>query len=240
MKTLKIAFSCIAAVALFAPLSALKAATLADWTFDGTPVGTVTPGTDFIYGPADSGTNAAGSAASGHHANALTAWSFTAGNPSTGKAFTSDHWAPTTDYWQFTLSTTGSQNIKIAFDTAGSGTGPNSFQLAYSTNGTTFTNFGAAYSVTTSYVNHAFDLSSITALNNAAAVFFRLIDVAPTVGGAITPGSNVGATGSNKVDNFIITGVPEPATVAGGLLAVLGLGWHQRRRLTRLVRPVIA
>ena len=36
-----------------------------------------------------------------------------------------------------------------------------------------------------------------------------------------------------EIDNIQINGtiVPEPATVAGGLLGVLGLCWHQRRRL---------
>lgn len=40
-----------------------------------------------------------------------------------------------------------------------------------------------------------------------------------------------------RIDNIQIGGtiVPEPATVAGGLLGVLGLCWHQRRRLIRSV-----
>jgi len=39
-------------------------------------------------------------------------------------------------------------------------------------------------------------------------------------------------------DNIQVNGtiVPEPATVAGGLLGVLGLCWHQRRRWIRSVR----
>jgi hypothetical protein len=39
-------------------------------------------------------------------------------------------------------------------------------------------------------------------------------------------------------DNIQVNGtiVPEPATVAGGLLGVVGLCWHQRRRLIRSVR----
>jgi hypothetical protein len=41
-----------------------------------------------------------------------------------------------------------------------------------------------------------------------------------------------------QFDNIQLTGtiVPEPATVAAGLLGVLGLFWHQRRRLIRSVR----
>ena len=40
------------------------------------------------------------------------------------------------------------------------------------------------------------------------------------------------------VDNIQINGtiVPEPATIAGGLLGVLGLCWFQRRRLISCVR----
>jgi len=42
----------------------------------------------------------------------------------------------------------------------------------------------------------------------------------------------------NQFDNIQVLGymIPEPATVAGGLLGVLGLCWHQRRRLIRSVR----
>ena len=50
-----------------------------------------------------------------------------------------------------------------------------------------------------------------------------------------------GSNGNNRqtvMDNIQVNGtiVPEPATVAGGLLGVLGLCWHQRRRLIRSVR----
>ena len=38
------------------------------------------------------------------------------------------------------------------------------------------------------------------------------------------------------VDNIQMIDVPEPTTVAGGLLGVLGLCWFQRRRLICCVR----
>ena len=49
------------------------------------------------------------------------------------------------------------------------------------------------------------------------------------------------SNGNNRqfvIDNIVLGGteVPEPATVAGGLLAACGLCWHQRRRLVRSVR----
>jgi hypothetical protein len=50
-------------------------------------------------------------------------------------------------------------------------------------------------------------------------------------------GQSNGADLQFQLDNVQIGGtiIPEPATVAGGLLGVLGLCWHQRRRL-RLLR----
>ena len=53
-----------------------------------------------------------------------------------------------------------------------------------------------------------------------------------------TGGQSNGADLQFELDNIQINGtiVPEPATVAAGLLGVLGLCWHQWRRLIRSVR----
>jgi len=53
-----------------------------------------------------------------------------------------------------------------------------------------------------------------------------------------TGGQSNGIDLQNEIDNIQVNGtaVPEPATIAGGLLGVLGLCWHQRRRLIRGVR----
>jgi hypothetical protein len=53
-----------------------------------------------------------------------------------------------------------------------------------------------------------------------------------------TGGQSNGANLQFQLDNIQINGniVPEPATVAGGFLGVLGLCWFQRRRLIRSVR----
>jgi hypothetical protein len=53
-----------------------------------------------------------------------------------------------------------------------------------------------------------------------------------------TGGQSNGADLQFELDNIQVNGtiVPEPATVAGGLLGVLGLCWFQRRRLIRSVR----
>jgi hypothetical protein len=54
---------------------------------------------------------------------------------------------------------------------------------------------------------------------------------------ALLGGQSNGLNLQNVLDNIRVDGtiVPEPATVAGGLLGVLGLCWFQRRRLIRSV-----
>jgi hypothetical protein len=53
-----------------------------------------------------------------------------------------------------------------------------------------------------------------------------------------TGGQSSGNNLQNVIDNIQINGtiVPEPTTIAGGLLGVVGLCWHQRRRLIGSVR----
>jgi hypothetical protein len=68
-----------------------------------------------------------------------------------------------------------------------------------------------------------------TDANNAPNLVLRI-----ELAGGQSNGTNL----QNVIDNIRVEGtiVPEPATVAGGLLGVLGLCWHQRRRLIRSVR----
>ncbi len=111
---------------------------LAKWTFEGaTPTGTTT-----TFGPiaTDFGI---GGAASGVHANPAT-WSSPVGNGS-GKSFSVNTWSAG-DYWQFSTDTTGVSNIGFEFDQISSATGPRDFKMQYSTDGSTFTDFGT-YSV---------------------------------------------------------------------------------------------
>jgi len=53
-----------------------------------------------------------------------------------------------------------------------------------------------------------------------------------------TNGQSNGGDLQNLIDNIQVNGtvVPEPATIAGGLFGILGLCWHQRRRL-KLILP---
>ena len=145
---------------------------VANWTFE-----TSIPATAGPFA-AETGTGSA----LGFHAGATT-YSSPAGNGST-HSFSSTAWA-VGDYYQFQTSTLGDPNVAISFDQTSSNTGPRDFILQYSTNGTSFTAFGAQYSVlannapnpvwnatTASPIyNFNFDLSSITAINNQPNVY---------------------------------------------------------------------
>lgn len=182
--------------------------TLALWTFE-------TSKPDFTGATisnlqAEEGLQAGTAVAGGVHASAATVYSNPAGNGS-AESFSSNTWAPG-DYYEFSLNSTGFSDIKISWDQMGSNTGPGSFVLQYSTDGTNFTQFGDPYSVINvtwssgapvTTTSHSFDLSSVTSLNNAATLVFRLV-VAP--GSLAINGSAIAAGGTGRVDNVKIEG----------------------------------
>jgi hypothetical protein len=62
---------------------------------------------------------------------------------------------------------------------------------------------------------YSYDLNSVTALNNASAIYFRLTDTT-------SPG---GGSGTDRNDNFTISGdlIPVPEPAEWGLISALGL-----------------
>jgi hypothetical protein len=222
---------CLALVAVAANLASTTAiaATVAQWTFEApnTPADANNVAT---YPNAIAPAVGAGNAG-GVHASASTVWSTPAGNGS-NESFSSNNWA-IGDYYQFTTSTAGFFDLKLAWDQTSSNTGPRDFKLAYSTDGTTFVDF-ASYSVlANASPNPAWnpstgsplyavnqDLSNVSVLDNQTSVFFRLV-VTSTVS---ANGGALAAAGTGRVDNFSVmaTPVPEPETYAL-LLAGLGL-----------------
>ncbi len=218
----------------------LRADTIAAWTFE-TAASTnhiigagLTSGTTQSGVLADIGTGVADAS----HASPAT-WSIPAGNGS-GHAWSVNTWAAG-DYFEFSVSTLGFRNIVLSYDQTSSGTGPRDFLLQYTSDGVNFLPFGSTYLVLTNAAssnnqgsglstqpwspngspqpefNRVFDLSSLTVLNDAPSVSFRLVaaDNFNGSGGAISSG------GTDRIDNFVVnaTPVPEPATP---LLAVLG------------------
>jgi hypothetical protein len=211
---------------------------IADWTFESSA-----PATSGPFAP-----EIGSGSASGSHAGTST-YSSPAGNGSS-HSFSSNTWV-TGDYYQFNVDTANFSGITVTWDQTSSSTGPKDFQLEYSTNGTTFSSF-ANYSVlanaspnnpwsSTGSQNAAYtlteDMSSITALNNQANVYLRLVQFDTVAAN----GGTVGTGGTDRIDNVVIAGsaltpVPLPAAAwlfASGLLGTLGM----RRRRTPASGP---
>ena len=208
---------------------------LSQWTFEVNTPADLTDSATISGILADAGAGTA----SALHASALSDWTTPAGNGS-ANSLSANTWG-VGDYFQFSLSSAGYTGVGISFDQVSSGTGPRDFYLAYSTDGSSFTQFGSSYVVlanaapnswssgtpiaTTSY---SFDLSSITALNNSPTVYFRLVDASTTAAN----GTTVAVGGTGRVDNFAVTAtaVPEPGAVAlvGGF-GLLMLYFKRRR-----------
>jgi len=221
--------------AAFAAVSLVtaKADILGDWTFETSQPGVVTlpasPGAGVAF-PGFSPEIGSGTA-SALHAGAST-YSSPSGNGSF-HSFSSTLWA-VGDYYQFEVNTLNHAGVTLSFDQASSNTGPGAYNLAYSTDGVNFTGF-ASYTVlanaspntpwNASTYNSAYtfhdDLSAISALNNQSTVFIRLVDN----GTVSASGGTVGTLGTDRVDNFVVSAVPEPATTAlcvlGGLVCLI-------------------
>jgi hypothetical protein len=129
------------------------------------------------------------------------------------------------------FSATGIYNVtSVSFAVGGNGNGYSFASLLVSTNGgATFTQIGATQAVPSGPGTVlTFTLPAGTTINKPTLIL-RI---------AFTGGQSNGNDLQNEFDNVQVNGtiVPEPATVAGGLLGVLGLCWFQRRRL-RLILP---
>ncbi len=218
------------AIALASVLS-VHSQIISQWTFEVNTPADLTDTATILGIAADVGAGTA----SGVHVSSLTDWSTPVGNSSVN-SLSSNNWA-VGDYFQFQVSTTGFSDIHLIWNQTSSNTGPRDFALQYSTDGSTFTQFGNAYQVpanansnawaTNTYISIAefsFDLSSLTAINGQSAVIFDW---------SITPrfsanGGTVATAGTDRVDNFTVSQgtvsiapVPEPGTVA---LIAMGLG----------------
>ena len=119
------------------------------------------------------------------------------------------------------------QNMTVTFATNSPGNGFSQVQLFFSTNGGTNFTAGPSVALVTGGVQLV-TLAVPVGANNAPNLVLRL----QFTGGG--PGNDL----QTRIDNIQINGtiVPEPATIAAGLLGVLGLCWFQRRRLIRSVR----
>ncbi len=217
--------SCLATLLLTSTFA--SADTIAKWTFE-TSQPAVSPGAGvWITNIAAEVGN--GTAAGWHAGNA--AYTSPTGNGS-AHSFSSTAWA-SGDSYQFAVSTIGFQNVNVAYDQTGSPTGPRDFIFSYSTDGVHFTTFGSSYIVLTNNASAnnegsgkstsawnssgsqqsayalAFDLGSITSLNNQPVVYFRVT----VADGTAENGASIGSGGTDRVDNFLVSGVPTASPV---------------------------
>jgi hypothetical protein len=131
------------------------------------------------------------------------------------------------------FSTAGQTDINISFALLSTGNpmnpgGFDQLNLLYSTNGTTFTNFATILgvrSVTTFTKEGNFLLPA--GANNQPTLYIEF---------CFTDVKDNDTRNNTYIDNIQITGVPEPGTVIGGALGLLGLCWSQRRWLLRSLR----
>lgn len=220
MKVTQFVAAVVAAASLaLASASPSLGATLALWTFETTP-----PPTGAGPHIASSGVFAATSAATVNTGG-------TVDNPvgnGSAESLSSNGW-DTGEYFQFATSSTGYADITLSWSQTRSSTGPGTFDLQYSTDGINFTTFANDYTVLQNGLapnaswssgtpqpvyDFSYDLSALSGLDNALALTFRLVSQVTTASG-----------GTNRVDNFQVSGtvIPEPATLALGGIAMLGI-----------------
>ena len=213
--------------------AAASAQLIAGWTIDtGLPTGTGLPiQSSYTYGAAESGALAGSASTSlfGVHANPQTAWTSPACNGSQ-YSLSSNRWA-SGDYYQIDLSTSGFSNIAVSWDQARSSTGPQFFDLMYSTDGgANWVTALAGYEVLRSGGGGApgtWSSSTYDPQYTSTFVFGAELDDQATLSIRFMAASEPsGISGSNRIDNIFVESIPAP-----GAIAVLGLaGLASRRR----------
>jgi hypothetical protein len=129
------------------------------------------------------------------------------------------HWV------QFHANTTTFSNMSLSFAINTAGNGFNTVQFSYVIGGVE--TIVGSQPIVSGGGFHVLTFAVPAPAAGQPDVIFRL-----TFTGGTSSGNNL----QTVIDNIQLVGVPEPATVVGGLFSVVGLCWHQRRRLIQHVR----
>jgi hypothetical protein len=176
--------------------------TIVNYDFNaGTSFATLTPAT----APGVTSTASSTEAFSTVGGTVTTPTAFTQ-NATAGNAITMTNSSGTnTRYFQFQLGGSALVNYasyKVYVQAQRSGTGAQVITLAYSTDGTNFTNFPTTGAPGNGSFNAIlFDLSAVTALNNRSSITFRLL------------ASGASGTGTMRIDNFQVQAVNAPPPI---------------------------
>jgi hypothetical protein len=127
------------------------------------------------------------------------------------------------------FSTVGLSDISLSFAiaavTQAAGGAFTTLDLAYGTNGTTWTNFDTI-AINQDGNFHIINENSITGTAGQSTLFLQFCFSGAT-----------NASGHVYVDNIQVNSViPEPSTYIGGLLGLVALCWYQRGWLMRALR----
>jgi len=117
------------------------------------------------------------------------------------------------------VSTVGFTDVTVSWAQRGTSSGFNSRQFDYSTDGTTWTNFGTDTGVLgATWEIQNYDLSAVDSIEGQSSVYFRIV-----LDGATS------TSGNNRFDNITVQAIPEPAAVLLGAFGLLGLLRRHRR-----------
>jgi len=224
-----IAFSTAAAIFLSLPSTAAVIASWSITTAFPTGTGNVPTGQNYSVGAADAGDQTGNSELRSFHLLAAATYTSPAGNGS-AYGFSSNNWS-IGDYYEARVSTSNYTNITVSWDQARSSTGPSSFELVYSTDGgatfasvvnyTVLQSGGGGSPATWSTTVYSSLYSNSQAVAGAGGASQLLIRFRSLVDG--------GSSGSNRIDNVIISGDLVPAPGAIALLGLAGLASRRRR-----------
>jgi hypothetical protein len=228
------------------PTQRVEAATIASIDFEGESLfgGSVLSSALFSTGYlAEVGTGTV----YGVHTVTNSVWSFPVGNGSINSA-SSTGWTSGNSFWEIEVPTEEYKDIMVKFDMVSSSTGPRNWKLQYKVgtagayvdvstfsalpngNSGTISNAAWSSSATNAANTYNFDLSAVSAIEEVSGsnVFFRLLVNGTQVAGSAT--TAFPTTGTNRIDNVLISGTQIPEPAAAGLLTAAASALLARRR----------